>query len=150
LSDFEELLAAFNAHGVKAVIVGGHALAFHGRPRFTKDLDVLLEPSPENAARVMKSLADFGFGSVGLTVADFSTPGQIVQLGVAPNRVDLLTTIDGVSFEEAWETRLSGRFGREMVNYLGREVFLKNKLASGRPQDLADIDALDGGHDSAS
>ena len=123
-------------------MVGGHALAFHGRPRFTKDLDVLVEPTPENARLLMEALTDFGFGDVGLTPEDFSQPGKIVQLGVAPNRIDLMTAIDGVSFAEAWESRVAGRFGAQAVCYLGREAFIRNKRAAGRPQDLADIDAL--------
>ena len=142
-SDFEELLAAFNANRVRAIIVGAHALAFHGRPRFTKDLDILIEPSVENAERVVQSLAEFGFGSVGLTAADFAEPGPIVQLGVAPNRIDLLTAIDGVTFEEAWNGRVEGHFGQQRVAFLGRAEFLRNKRASGRPQDLADIDAIE-------
>lgn len=142
-NDFEELLAVFNAKGVKAIIVGGHALAYHGRPRFTKDLDVFVEPSTDNAERVMKSLTTFGFGSLGLTTEDFSKPGQIIQLGVAPNRIDLMTAIDGVTFDEAWAGRVEGRFGAQLVNYLGRAEFLRNKRAAGRPQDLADIDAIE-------
>lgn len=142
-SDFEELLAAFNANAVRAVIVGGHALAFHGHPRFTKDMDLLVDPTPANAERIMASLEAFGFGSVGLTVKDFATAGKIVQLGVAPNRIDLLTSIDGVTFEEAWGGRVAGHFGREPVSYLGRVEFLRNKRAAGRPQDLADIDAIE-------
>lgn len=142
-SDFEELLAVFNANGVRAILVGGHALAFHGHPRFTKALDVFVEPSPENASRIVKSLEAFGFGAVGLTPEDFSRPGQIVQLGVAPNRIDLITLIDGVTFDEAWDGRVAGRFGREPVSYIGRREFLRNKRAAGRPQDLADIDALE-------
>lgn len=141
-SDFEELFAAFNARAVKAIVVGGHALAFHGHPRYTKDLDVFLEPDAANAARVLEALTDFGFGSAGLTVEDFARPGPIVQLGVAPNRVDLLTAIDGVTFSEAWAGRVAGRFGRQPVFYLGRDEFLRNKRASGRAQDLADIDAI--------
>ena len=108
-SDFEELFAFFNAKRVRAIIVGGHALAYHGRPRYTKDLDVLIEPTPENAARVVEALTDFGFGSVGLTADDFSRRGPVVQLGVAPNRIDLITAIDGVSFAEAWSGRVEGR-----------------------------------------
>jgi hypothetical protein len=142
-SDFEELFASFNARSVKAIIVGGHALAFHGHPRFTKDLDVLVEPSAENAGRLLEALESFGFGSLGLTQADFLEQGTIVQLGVAPNRIDILTAIDGVTFEEAWTGRAAGRFGAEPVFYLGREEFLRNKRAAGRPQDLADIDALE-------
>ena len=142
-SDFEELLAAFNANHVRAIIVGGHALAFHGRPRFTKDLDVFIDPTDDNAERVIKSLQAFGVGSAGLTAEDFSAPGRIVQLGVSPNRIDLITAIDGVTFEEAWTGRAEGRFGRQMVSFIGRAEFLRNKRASGRPQDLADIDAIE-------
>lgn len=142
-SDFEELLACFNARNVKAVIVGGHALAFHGRPRFTKDLDVFIEPGAENARRILEALQDFGFGNVGLTVADFSAPGRIVQLGVPPNRVDLMTSIDSVTFGDAWSGRVAGKFGSQSVNYLGRAELLRNKRAVGRLQDLADIDAIE-------
>jgi Nucleotidyl transferase of unknown function (DUF2204) len=141
-SDFEELFACLNARSVRAVVVGGHALAFHGRPRFTKDLDVFVEPSPANARNLVAALEDFGFGGLGLTLEDFATPGKIVQLGVAPNRIDLLTAIDGVTFEEAWSGRVAGRFGAQMVYYLGRQEFIKNKRAAGRPQDLADLDAI--------
>jgi hypothetical protein len=142
-SDFEELLACFTANGVKAVIVGGHALAFHGHPRFTKDLDVFVEPTPENAGRIVQSLEAFGFGGVGLTPGDFSRPGTIVQLGVAPNRIDLITAIDGVTFEEAWAGRAPGHFGRQPVFFLGRSEFLRNKRAAGRLQDLADIESIE-------
>lgn len=141
-SDFEELFRCLNARNVNAIIVGGHALAFHGRPRFTKDLDVFVEPTLGNATRLVQALDDFGFGTVGLRVEDFSQPGRIVQLGVAPNRIDLLTVIDGVTFAEAWQHRVAGHFGGEPVFYLGREEFIRNKRAVGRPQDLADIDAL--------
>jgi hypothetical protein len=132
-----------NAKRVRAVVVGGHALAFHGHPRFTKDLDVFVDPSPENARLILEALHDFGFGSVGLTAEDFSTPGRIVQLGIAPNRIDLMTAIDGVSFEEAWTGRVAGRFGGQPVSYLGRTDLLRNKRAAGRPQDIADIAALE-------
>lgn len=142
-SDFEELFAYLTARNVRFVVVGGHALAFHGRPRFTKDVDVFVEPTPANATRLLLALHDFGFGSLGLTAEDFSTPGRIVQLGVAPNRVDLITAIDGVTFAEAWTGRVEGHFGAQPVSYLGRQELLRNKRAAGRPQDLADIDALE-------
>lgn len=141
-SDFEDLLACLNGRSVRAVLVGGHALAFHGHPRYTKDLDVFVEPSPTNAALIIDALADFGFGGLGLTVEDFASPGKIVQLGVSPNRIDLITAIDGVTFDEAWAGRAEGTFGRQPVAYLGRTEFVKNKRAAGRPQDLADIDAI--------
>jgi hypothetical protein len=142
-SDFEELFAFFNARHVRAVVVGGHALAFHGHPRFTKDLDVFVDASADNAARIVEALNDFGFGAVGLTADDFTTFGRIVQLGVAPNRIDLMTSIDGVTFEEAWAGRSAGRFGAQPVWYVGRAEFIRNKRAAGRPQDVADIAALE-------
>ncbi|MGB5880489.1 MAG: DUF6036 family nucleotidyltransferase [Thermoanaerobaculia bacterium] len=132
-----------NSRNVKAVIVGGHALAFHAKPRFTKDIDILVEPSPNNAKRLMQALDDFGFGDVGLTEGDFSAPGAIVQLGVAPNRIDLITAIDGVTFDEAWQGRVRGRFGSQEVFYLGKTELIRNKQASGRKQDLADLEWLE-------
>jgi hypothetical protein len=141
--DFEELFAAFNARHVRAVIVGGYAFAFHAKPRYTKDIDVLVEPTPENAANVLAALDDFGFGGLGLTLGDFSSAGQTIQLGIPPNRIDLLTMIDGVSFEEAWAGRVAGRYGAQPVQYLGRAELIRNKRASGRPQDLVDLDALE-------
>lgn len=141
--DFEELFACLNARRVKAVVVGGYALAFHAKPRFTKDIDIFVEPTPENAHQLLLALTDFGFGDVGLTVDDFSKPGSIVQLGVAPNRVDLVTAIDGVTFAEAWNGRVSGYYGRQAVSYLGRAELIRNKRASGRAQDLADLESLE-------
>jgi hypothetical protein len=131
-----------SARNVRFVVVGGHALAYHGRPRYTKDLDVFVEPSPENAARLLLALEDFGFGGLGLAAADFDKPGKVVQLGVAPNRIDLLTSIDGVPFDEAWGGRAVGRFGSASVPFLGRRELLANKRTVGRLQDLADIEAL--------
>ena len=142
-SDFEELLALLNAHRVRAIVVGGHALAFHGHPRYTKDLDLFVDADPDNAAALLDALTAFGFGTVGLTREDFTSPGKVVQLGVSPNRIDLMTSIDGVSFAEAWSSRVRGTFGRTPVHFIGREVFLQNKRATGRPQDLADIAALE-------
>lgn len=140
--DFDELFAAFNARNVRAVVVGGYAFAFHAKPRYTRDIGVFIEPTTENAMRVLAALDDFGFGGLGLTLADFSTPGQTIQLGMPPNRIDLLTVIDGVSFDEAWAGRVAGRYGGQPVHYIGRVDLIRNKRASGRPQDLADLDAL--------
>ncbi|MGB6001660.1 MAG: hypothetical protein WBI00_14360 [Thermoanaerobaculia bacterium] len=123
--------------------MSGHALAFHAKPRFTKDIDILVEPSADNAKRLMQALDDFGFGDVGLTEGDFSAPGAIVQLGVAPNRIDLITAIDGVTFDEAWQGRVRGRFGSQEVFYLGKTELIRNKQASGRKQDLADLEWLE-------
>lgn len=141
--DFEELFGFLNARRVKALIIGAHAVAFHAKPRFTKDLDIFVEPSRENAASLLAALADFGFGGVGLNLEDFSSPGRIVQLGHPPNRVDLMTSIDGVDFDSAWRGRVAGRYGSAEVYYLGRDDLIRNKSASGRPQDQLDVAALE-------
>lgn len=142
--DFVALFECLNRHEVKAIIVGAHAIAFHAKPRYTKDIDVLIEPSSDNAERVLQALDDFGFGSVGLSVEDFTQPGIIVQLGYEPNRVDLLTSISGVPFEQAWEHRVEGLFGDQPVYYLGLQDLRLSKKAAGRLQDLADLDMLEG------
>jgi hypothetical protein len=141
--DFAELFACLNARNVKAIVGGGYAFAFHAKPRFTKDIDIFVEPIPENAERLLQALDDFGFGGLGLTSADFTQPGSVVQLGVPPNRVDLVTAIDGVSFDEAWAGRVSGTYGNVPVFYLGRDELIRNKRASGPAQDIADLEALE-------
>ena len=123
-------------------MIGAHALAFHAKPRFTKDFDLFVEPSNDNAARLLRALADFGFGDIGLRPEDFATPGRVVQLGVAPSRIDIATAIDGVSFEEAWAGRVAGTYGTQPVCYIGRDALIRNKAAAGRPQDLADLSWL--------
>ena len=140
--DFRELLELFNARKVEYLIVGAQALAFHGAPRFTGDLDILVRPTPENAQRVGSALADFGFGSANITPADFIAPGKVVQLGVPPVRVDLMTSITGVSWQEAWKGRAAGDYSGAPVFFLGREQYIANKRATGRSKDLADIEAL--------
>lgn len=140
--DFEELFESLTAHQVKALIVGGYAVAFHARPRYTKDIDILVEPTPENADRLLAALADFGFGELGLVAADFTEPGRIVQLGYPPSRVDLLTSLLGVSFPEAWSNRVEGLYGTTKVFYLGKADLIRNKEAVGRPEDQADLRSL--------
>jgi uncharacterized nucleotidyltransferase DUF6036 len=135
-------LRFFASHGAKAVVVGAHAVAFYAKPRSTRDLDVFVEPTHENAERVLDALTDFGFGDLGLTVADFSEPGRIVQLGSPPNRIDLMTSIDGVSFEEVWNGRAEATHGNARVFMIGREELIRSKTASARPQDLADLSWL--------
>lgn len=147
MNDFEELFASLTRHGAKAVVVGAYAMAFHGRPRYTKDFDVLIEPTPENAAKVLAALHDFGFGGLGLNVSDFE-PGRIVQLGMPPNRIDLLTRIDGVSFEDVWNSRVSGSSGGVTMHFIDRETLIRNKKASARPQDLVDVEVLERMRDS--
>lgn len=140
--DFRELLALFNAHQVDYLIVGAHALAHHGAPRFTGDLDILVRPDPENARRILRALDAFGFGSLGLTAEDFTVPDKVVQLGVAPVRIDLVTSITGVSWVEAAAGQEEGHYGDVSVRYLGRKELLLNKRALGRKKDLADLEAL--------
>jgi hypothetical protein len=140
--DFRELLVLFNAHNVEYMIVGGYALAFHGVPRFTGDLDILVKPEPANAQRILEALEEFGFTSVGLTTADFERPDQVVQLGVPPVRVDIITSLTGVSWDEALAGRSAGTYGDTPVYYIGREQFIANKRATGRKRDLADLEAL--------
>jgi len=142
--DFRELLALFNANDVEYLIVGGYALAYHGAPRYTGDLDLLVKPDTGNAERVLIALEQFGFGALGLSAADFIAPGQVVQLGVPPVRIDLLTSLSGVSWDEAWASRQPGRYGDLDVVFIGRETFIANKRASGRQRDLADIEDLEG------
>ena len=140
--DFRELLRLFNAHDVAYVIVGGYALAFHGAPRYTGDLDILIRPDEENASRVMKALDEFGFGSIGLKNADFMCQDKVVQLGVPPVRIDIITSISGVPWEKAVAGSVKGNYGEIPVSYLGRDEFIENKRAIGRLQDRADLEAL--------
>lgn len=140
--DFRDLLALFNAHEVDYVVVGAHALAFHGAPRFTGDLDVLVRPDPDNARRVLSALDEFGFGSLGLTAEDFAEPGNVVQLGVAPVRIDIITSLSGVSWDEVQSGRTTAEFGDQTVYYLGRQQLVLNKRAVGRKKDIADLEAI--------
>jgi len=140
--DFRDLLELFNSHKVKYLVVGGYALAFHGAPRYTGDIDIFVSPDAKNAGRIVTALGEFGFGSVGLSAADFKKPGQIVQLGVPPVRIDIITSITGVSWDEAFSSRARGNYGDVQVHYIGRELLILNKKSVGRKKDLADLEAL--------
>jgi hypothetical protein len=140
--DFKELLESFNAQGVEFVIVGAHALAFHGAPRYTGDIDLLVKPSTDNARRIMEGLMAFGFGDIGLEASDFETTGNVIQLGQPPVRVDIMTSIDGVSWDTVDSDKTPGRYADLDVFYIGREQFIANKKAIGRHKDLADIEML--------
>jgi predicted nucleotidyltransferase len=142
--DYEEFIAALNAHGARYLIVGAHAVAFHARPRATKDLDILLESTADNARKVLAALREFfGGADLGYTVEDLTAPDWIIQLGVAPVRIDLLTDILGFSrFEDAWKNRVVGRFGSVATNYLGLEDLIRAKEAADRLQDRADVRVL--------
>lgn len=140
--DFSELLSGFNVAGVRYLVVGAHALAFHDEPRFTKDLDIWVESGVENATRVWGALHRFGAPLKGINKDDFSTEGIVYQMGVPPNRIDVLTGISGVRFEAAWKRRVKTSFGGVPIHILGRSDLIRNKRASGRPQDLLDVQSL--------
>ena len=140
--DFRDLLALFNAHKVDYIIVGAHALAYHGAPRYTGDMDILVCPDLENAKRILSALDEFGFGSLGLKVEDFTVPDKVVQLGVAPVRLDLVTSLTGVSWEDVAAGRVGGSYGNLEVYYIGKKEFILNKRALGRKKDIADLEAI--------
>jgi len=140
--DFRDLLALFNEHKVDYLIVGAYALAFHGAPRYTGDIDILVKPDASNAQRILAALDEFGFASVGLAAEDFESPDKVVQLGVPPVRVDIITSMTGVSWGEAFSGKAEGKYGDVSVHYIGREQFVANKRALGRRKDLADLEAL--------
>jgi hypothetical protein len=143
--DFDEFIASLTARGVEFVVVGAYALAFHGAPRFTGDLDILVRPSLENAARVLEALEAFGFPVPDLTPEAIADRRRMLQMGVPPVQIHVMSAISGVEWDEVWSNRVEGVLGRSRVSFLGRETFLRNKRAAGRPKDLADIDALEPG-----
>lgn len=140
--DFSEFIECFVARDVRFLIVGGYAVAAHGHPRYTKDLDVWVRVDRENAARIIAALDDFGFGGLGLSDDDFLSDDVVVQLGREPQRIDLLTFVSGVEFDEAYEHRVVARIGNLDVPVIGRAELRRNKLATGRLRDLADVEDL--------
>ncbi|MBN1691096.1 MAG: nucleotidyltransferase [Dehalococcoidia bacterium] len=140
--DFKELLELFNKHKVEYVVVGGYALAFHGAPRFTGDIDIFIYAHPENAHHVLEALEEFGFKSSDLTEEDFSSSNKVIQLGTPPVRVDIITSLTGVLWDDVVKSRVSGSYGGVPVFFISRNDFIKNKRAIGRMKDLADIEAL--------
>jgi len=149
--DLRELLALLTDHRVEYLIAGGHAVAFHGYPRLTEDLDLFVRADAGNAARMMAALDAFGFGGIGLTAADFVADDRVIQLGRAPNRVDLLTRLWGVSFDDAWAHKVAGELDGVPVWMLDRAHLIQTKRATARPQDLADAAALEAlGNDGVS
>jgi hypothetical protein len=142
--DFLDLLRALSDADVRFLVVGAYAVGVHGRPRATKDLDVWVEASADNAPKVIKGLIEFGAPLMGLTEADLSTPGVGLQIGVEPGRIDILTSISGVRFEDAWLRKVQANFAEDLrCNVIGLVELLQNKRAAGRPQDLADVAALE-------
>ncbi len=140
--DFKEFIELLIKNNAEYLIVGGYAVGIHGYPRYTGDLDIWLNPTPGNADLILKSVNEFGFSSFNLTRDDFTKPGNVIQLGYPPLRIDLLTEIDGVSFHECFQNRKVVSIDGLSVNFIGYSDLLKNKKESGRPRDLGDIDNL--------
>ncbi|MBZ5640222.1 MAG: hypothetical protein LAO51_15865 [Acidobacteriia bacterium] len=143
--DYRDMLSALSEAGVEYLVVGAYAMAVHGVPRATGDLDVWIRPSSDNATRAIAALRRFGAPLQDLTTSDLCRPGTVFQIGVAPRRIDMLTAIDAVSFDEAWKARASIRVDDFEVWVIGRDALLKNKRATGRPRDRADAEQLERG-----
>jgi len=141
--DFEEFFALLNKHQVRYVVVGGYAYAIYAQPRYTKDLDIFYENTLGEARKILKVLKDFGFSSLEITVNDLTREGRIFQLGNPPLRIDLLNQIDGVSFDEVWENRQEANYGDQQILVIGKKELIKNKKATGRKQDLIDLENLE-------
>jgi hypothetical protein len=143
--DYRDMLAALVGAGAEFLVVGAHALAAHGLPRATGDIDILVRPTPANAMRVMRALVDFGapVEAHGVGTTDFEIEGTVYQLGVAPQRIDILTAITGVSFDEAWSSRVPVNVGGVSFHVLGRDALIRNKRAAGRAKDIVDAEALE-------
>ncbi|MFH1683312.1 MAG: nucleotidyltransferase [Candidatus Margulisiibacteriota bacterium] len=142
VTDYEELLRLLNKHKVKYCVIGAYAAAFYSKPRYTKDLDLLVEPTKKNGEQIIAALNDFGFGSLKLSEDDFCEEGQIIQLGYEPVRIDLLTSIKGCSFSEVWKNKKRGIYGKVKVYFIGINELIKNKRKSARKQDQADLELL--------
>lgn len=141
--DWRAFIESLNLSGVEYLVVGALALAYHGIPRYTGDLDILVRNSPGNARRIEAALRSFGFGDLELTASSFVDSYQVIQLGTAPNRIDLLTSITGVPFDEAWAGRVEGDIDGAKVNFISRTDLIRNKKATARNQDRADVEALE-------
>jgi predicted nucleotidyltransferase len=141
--DFSELLSELNARGARYLLVGGYALSFYGRPRATGDLDLWIEATLLNADRVFRALANYGAPLEGVTPADLATPGTVLQIGVSPNRVDILTSVTGLTFEEAWENRKPVSFGDTPMFVISESDFIRNKRSVGRAQDIVDAQEIE-------
>lgn len=141
--NFKEFIELLNVHKVKYLVVGGYAVNFHGYPRYTKDIDFWIWLSPENIKQLLKALQDFGFGSMGLSEADFSKTGNIIQLGYEPYRIDLIMELEGVDFENCYEHKEQITFNNTDISFLNLEDLIEIKKLAGRPQDIADASQLE-------
>jgi len=140
--NYEEFLSLLNKHSVKYCIIGAYAVAFYAKPRYTKDIDILVEPNKENAQKILKALEEFGFGELSISVDDLTREGNILQLGYEPLRIDLLTKLEGFQFPDIWQNRVTGDYGSEKVYFIGLDDLIKNKKMSARPSDKIDIELL--------
>ena len=140
--DLREFIELLNSESVEYAVVGGWALGFHGRPRYTQDIDILIQATSVNVGRLERAIKRFGIGSLGLTGNDFLAPGQVIQLGHPPNRIDLLTSLTGLTAEEIWPSVEPGELDGIKVFFLGRTALIKNKKATNRPRDRADVEEL--------
>lgn len=140
--DLKEFVELLNDSDVRFLIVGAFAVGYHGHPRYTSDIDIFVDKSAENAELLLKAIHKFGFDDIGLSKEDFMKKVQVIQLGVAPNRIDMMTFLSGVSFDEAWSSREFGELGGITLPFISREMLKRNKAATGRRQDLADLEHL--------
>lgn len=140
--DFKELLQLLNKHNVEYVIVGAYALAFYGCPRYTGDLDILVKPDSNNAKKIIETIKEFGFESLDITVEDFSSPEKVIQLGVPPVRIDFLTSLTALTWDQIASNKIKGKYGDVPVYFIGRDELIINKKALGRHKDLADIESI--------
>lgn len=140
--DLREFVECLNSNAVEYLIVGALAVSWHGYPRYSADIDFFLNASPSNAARVLGAIREFGFGSLEISLDDLTAPARVIQLGQEPNRIDLMTSISGVGFDEAWQTRVEGSLDGIAVNFIGRAALLRNKASTGRAKDRLDVEEL--------
>jgi hypothetical protein len=141
--DYEEFLELLNKNKVKYVVVGSFALALYSKPRYTKDLDILIEPEKENIKRLLNVLHKFGFKKIDIKIEDLTKKNQILQLGYEPVRVDILTSISGCPFGEVWNNKVKEKYGKTLANFIGKRELIKSKKACGRKQDIADLELLE-------
>jgi hypothetical protein len=140
--DFKEFIGSLNNNNVRYLIIGSFALSYYTEPRYTKDIDILIDATPPNADRVMKAIREFGFTDIDLQARDFLEPEQVIQLGIAPLRIDLLTSLKGIPFAAAWERKTAGQYGDIPAFYISKQDLIDHKKRVGRKQDLADIEKL--------
>ena len=140
--DYVKLLKLFNKNSVRYCVVGAFAVGFHVRPRYTKDIDILVEPTAENAGRIIKSLNEFGFKSLKFNKKDFTKKNNVIQLGYEPVRIDIINSVGGSNFDAIWKGRVSGIYGGQKIFFIGMNELIKSKKATGRGQDKVDLELL--------